>query len=928
MNNVKIELINHGVLDVSDDIPLALNFNLNDIADIKNRGGVWSKTIRLPGTANNNTILNNVFNVNITTLTFNQQVREAARIIVDGYVAFEGVFQVRKVKKIFKNSEDFKVEYDCYIKSDTSSFYTDISGKYLDELDLTEFNHTWEIANVRDSMVNGTWINGYQYFLGAVDDVWADYEARDLLPAIYARTYWDRIFLEAGYTYEWDEIGELKFDRQIIPYNGETLRPTVSEVYRFAAGISTGYEYWLLSTNSYQNSTPSVPGRTGFYTNNLPPVSVGRADVIFNDDATSPWFDYNELYSTTTGTYDVSAFDGAMEFETKYTVSMQFLMKTFTGAPNSDDILAQGGFAEVYVRNTLRVYDGNNVQLGILSEYNSDVVSLNEDDLPQAFSMNYKVEAGTFDVEHFAVYNSDDYPTAAYVKNVFEFKTNTEPQDDPWFGFKDGASRYQADIYAVFYPQPNEVGHFNNSPNTFVTEGSPITIKGVVPKKVKQSDFILAFTKMYNLYIHPDEYNPTNLIVRTRDKFYEDGNELDWTEKVNIESIDVELISNTQKKLKKFSYKEDSKDSLSEAYTEQTNEIYGQLEYIFENEFTKDVETVEPIFSPTFLLEQGDKGGTYRTVPYITARSPKNNIRILYVGDVLKGTWSYYNGEGNVPSSFINYTNYRFTGHIFPNPTTPNLDLHFGICDYYSHTGDITDNNLFNNHYANQMNIFDTGHIMTAYFNLNYTDVTSLGLNERIYIYDSWWYINKITDFDLNNTKLTKVELLSADPTIPNFVPNNNVVVNNSKGDALARARNRESMDKSVSNILGTNTIYTKILGNNNTVQSGSKSILIVGDRNRVDGVNNIIQGDNNTVNGDNITVLGYDGGTFDEDGTTSIGELRLISNYVTAGRDEVLNHFPDNKIINFVSAGRDEVRPIGTYSVETNIDGSRDKII
>ena len=46
MNNTKLELINHGVLDISNEVPLALNFNLNDIRDIRNRGGVWSKTIK------------------------------------------------------------------------------------------------------------------------------------------------------------------------------------------------------------------------------------------------------------------------------------------------------------------------------------------------------------------------------------------------------------------------------------------------------------------------------------------------------------------------------------------------------------------------------------------------------------------------------------------------------------------------------------------------------------------------------------------------------------------------------------------------------------------------------------------------------------------------------------------------------------------
>jgi hypothetical protein len=45
-------------------------------------------------------------------------------------------------------------------------------------------------------------------------------------------------------------------------------------------------------------------------------------------------------------------------------------------------------------------------------------------------------------------------------------------------------------------------------------------------------------------------------------------------------------------------------------------------------------------------------------------------------------------------------------------------------------------------------------------------DIQSLKLNDKIYIDNSWWNINKIADYNANNNQLTKVELISIDTEI------------------------------------------------------------------------------------------------------------------------------------------------------------------
>ena len=72
----QIQLGTKGYLDISQDVPVPLNFSVAEIQDISKRQGGFSKTIELPGTANNNNLFSNLFDVNITDTTFDPNIRE------------------------------------------------------------------------------------------------------------------------------------------------------------------------------------------------------------------------------------------------------------------------------------------------------------------------------------------------------------------------------------------------------------------------------------------------------------------------------------------------------------------------------------------------------------------------------------------------------------------------------------------------------------------------------------------------------------------------------------------------------------------------------------------------------------------------------------------------------------------------------------
>lgn len=947
MAQVRLQLENWGYLDVIDEVVMPLNYNFNDIINLTNRGGVWSKTIELPGTNHNNDILGQVFNVNTNTLTFNPKRKERIRISVDGFNHFDGIFQLRKVRKKYITNEDFKIIYDCYIKSESSSFYSEISGKFLDELAplLNTSNGTqypvidFNESVIQDSMVNGDVSYGYQFYLPYATENF--YTPAQMIPGIYAKVIWDNIFFQSDYEYEWDELEEVDFDKMIITHQGGELKPYDDAQYEMRAGIQTKYirEAAFLSYTNVPTVFNDISQYNFVIGNNLAVKSA------FDDDFTSQqgWFDNNNSYNTDPLPY-VSAFEytlpenytGELTLESKFNHEIIITYKRPIWAlTNTASIILKPGW---YTDDTpvkwkiKKVHYGRRLPSfinpsGIFEILNEEIIEIEDNQafsglgVPSGFSTIFVRNFLTITDTLTTTLNTNDLQdvvsvgTALYIE-IDGFWWAIENPDGPYSQYP---SLYDIDV--VQLPSNDEDAHFSVKSNNFVGYNTQLPIETLIPKKIKQTDFILSIIKMFNLYVIQDPIQENKLIFKSRDTFYSEGEELDWTEKIDIRSVDIELISNRRKKTTDFTHKQDDKDALLKAYDDNTQEVYGQLEYILENDFIKDTETIETIFSPAVAIDIFN-----RQTPYIDNLIEKN-IKIMYVGDILQGYWSFYNGYGNLPENFFTNDYYRYVGHFYPNQNEPIKDLNFGICDFYAHNRKyITDNNLYNRFYRTQMDIIENGHIMTAYFNLTYPDVKNLKFNERIYVYDSWWNINKIIDFDINNKKLTKVELITSDKTIGDFIPNHRII-NLDNFSNVGNTLNEASQENKVDNTISVNVGKTEIIGVDNTIQGESTTNFILGDRNKIKGTNLLIQGQENKVNGNNITVLGLNKGIFTDDDTVYTGTLIKQVHFIDAGRDNVLDKYPENKVINMIDGGRDEVRPYGSFSIESVIDGGRDRV-
>jgi hypothetical protein len=762
--NVKIQL-ETGYLDVKEGTAFPLNFGVADIRDVSKKSGAFSKTITLTGTDNNHNLLNHYYDVNIQAGTFNINTLTRCSIIQNGIPVLEsGYIQLIGINKTQVTADyENEVEYEVLIKDESSDFYTKLGNKELTDLDFTDLNHEYRAENVIDSYGN-TQADGYKYLLPFKDS--NNYLLQDMKPAIYAKTYFDRIFSNAGFSYTWDTLSAAHFDKLIIPFNGE-------------AGL-IDYNDYLVEANNTLNATG------------------GESTYLIPITGWTETQDNFGLFNPTTGVYDVP-----LNLQGGENIVFQF---TYT--------------ADIYLTNpsaTLATFDlaiGEYKPIFRLNK-NGAYYSFGNSSQAATFIAGQTIPSGTSNIGTFTetiTVLCGGVITTDIIECLAGLYINLFGAGDTWISsgvpVNVTSEIDYTSIEVRILPSSNILGY-----------GAVIDMNNAVPNKVKQADFIKSVFTMYNLYVEPDTEAPNNLILMHRDDYYDSGAEIDWTYKLAKDKDQaLQFLPELSAKKLILTYKNDSDDP-NKIYFEATKEIYGQLEYIFDNEYVKGIDTKEILFSPTPIGQS-----TFNAYLPLLSGAPKVNIRILYDGG--EGTCDAYNLYNYGTTGETNVTTYPILHH-WDNPTNPTFDILFGQPDYMFYEGySITNNNLYNLYWRRTVNQINVGKMLTAYFNLREDDIQSLKLNSKVRIDNSWWTINKVIDYDCNANNLTKVELMSADTEIDLAPFKKADVTPTTIGDLSTHTGSIHWDNTFVGNVIP-NTSTSAIYGQGNVIQPGVNGIIV-----------------------------------------------------------------------------------------------------
>jgi hypothetical protein len=351
--------------------------------------------------------------------------------------------------------------------------------------------------------------------------------------------------------------------------------------------------------------------------------------------------------------------------------------------------------------------------------------------------------------------------------------------------------------------------------------------------------------------------------------------------------------------------------------------------------------------------------GYFKVVDIRDNKSIVINIPFSSVGSGAAVGGTVYPIDGMLPCSVDNdawvfegtrYKAYPYLGHM-NNPQNPSYDLNYGqTTGLYYQEETVTNNNLYSVYWENYINELSdrTSRIITANFYLDAFDIADFRFNDNIFILNQYYKVNKILNYDPTREGLVKVELIKTlyitvprrfsrwsqfwniqgniGPAVTGPVkPQGGVLggISGAVGTGTTIKGNKQLV------IGAANEVYTPksaVLGDNNVV--ASEKSYVFGDANYIQGDNKnvMVIGDGNIIRPGvtNTFVFGNNQDVADSNSFVVNMSQLTVADVVDASRNEVLNPFPDTKLINYVSGSRNAVRELAGDDLVNYLSGGR----
>jgi hypothetical protein len=989
-------------LDAYKDEPISLIFNIADIADIASRNSSFSKTIKLPETANNRQVFADISDLAAEPVTFNPNKKARCWILLDTLPVIEGYLQLRRV---YYNKSTQSAEYEVVIYADTDNFYKQLGDLNISDMDFSELNHDWTQTNIVQSWT-ASWNNGYYYplidygqnwELGDINGWTNTYKTYisvgEMYPATNVKYIWDKIFSNAGYTYQSNFLNSDMFKDLYIPFNkAKITRDLDTSEGRFTIGMTQAISAtsgfvasWTATQLTPGGSFPLIiqgpgPGGPQPVPNGLT-YKVWQGKIPFRDEA-SPNGDPNNSYSTTTYEYTAPSNFISSSFTCNFDIQFPALPTNGYSAQTTQS--PYGPCIFIAFKRSRNPLTGATVSATTDNPLGGTVI-------PIAGSTNVR-KFTTSDIPGLTITGSGNrivrgQLTTDILKDTTAVNTRKlYPGEKVWVEVSYSCNMNQLNSSGLITTNsPANTGtlasnktlitflganKFWNNQLPTISAGENITYNSIIPSNVKQKDFVSSIIKMFNLIVEPSKDYAKNLIIEPRDDYFNSGQVKDWTYKLDIsQPIEEQILGETQNKKTILKYKDD-KDFYNQDYITITGNIaYGEYDYYIDNDFISGEKKIETIFSPTPIVgiynnnvatkfaipkivkerqvqpqeftdhniriltrfspqatsnwTYGDyqfrDGGAYNAYTVLTSNGFGNATHSFQVGDViavrqndggalkpmLQATFTIVEVVNNksividIPFSTVGsgaavggqaiplkglvgldesltwqlestkYRYYPYLGH-YDHPQLPSYDINFGqiVGAYYPQTV-TTNDNLYEMFWSNMLNeISDKdSRIVKGNFYLTSTDIANFRFNDKIYINNQYYKVNKIDGYDPTQERLTKVELVKTKfITIPRKSTRRpwtiNVSVKN-VGEALNVPIREIALRPSAivgprNNVYGSGAVVvgsdnhvvgkSLTIGNSNIIQA--EGVSVVGNNNQIDSevVSSQIIGDNNTL--------------------------------------------------------------------------------
>lgn len=283
--------IENNRLDISADISSLLTFAIDDVKDFASRQTAFSKTIVLPGTANNNALFGNIFDVgssnvhdsSLPNIAYNFNASKSAKCLAfqNNIQSFKGSLRLLEIIN-YRGG----IEYEVAIFGEIAQLNVALSSALLEDLDFSAYDETWDEVNIVASWDNPGGSGVYYPLIdhGTYSTGKHDWDFRTMRPALYVKEYIDKMFEAANYRYTCSLFDTARFKSLIIPHNQKVLLSLTSRA--LYATLSTS-QLMLDSSNGITTKKPNWTDITaggftyasGVFTYTQPSTISGTARV-------------------------------------------------------------------------------------------------------------------------------------------------------------------------------------------------------------------------------------------------------------------------------------------------------------------------------------------------------------------------------------------------------------------------------------------------------------------------------------------------------------------------------------------------------------------------------------------------------------------------------------------------------------------------
>jgi hypothetical protein len=716
------------LLQLTEDSPVKMNLSVSELNPFT-PSSFYSQTFRIPAVGPNVQFFQDAYSVN--GYSFNPAQSASAWILNDGFLFAVGNLNLQSV---FYNERTGVIEYECYFLGDTSDLVSEIGEGGLDQLDTSDLEHFINYENITKSwdavvgttggLVDGNVVYplcdwGYTYNNNNFPNestvsvgfpqsftrgITGGLELSQMKPATKIKWLWDKIFEQAGYTYESTFLESELFDNLYMVYDQEA-QP----------------EY-AIPVGECQINAPVF--RVGLGLTRVVPFSVTISDPnkVYNTE---------DHYWTCPQTGSYSLYGTGYAYPPSYQFAFpqaQFIVKLY-----ADNTVINTPYTWI----TPIAVPGNTYFQGV--QWSAGVT--------YTFTQGQKV------------YLTIENLTWSNVNVLFrdsQFAVVTSPAD--------------VQNMKQFLPD------------------------ATVMKKI---DFLKSITKMFNLVFEPSKTQQRKLIIEPWKDWILLGGVKDWTKywdgNFDFQSSAVFL---DQPRIVAFKGQMDE-DFQNKAYQEQFKLDYAFRQFDSNIKLLKGTQDIEIGFGST-PLESIPKKTSPQYPDWVLpalARIQPGDPTEQRAGKVEpiqpKPRILFYNGKRSNPVDWYLMVDYPgVTGAAqdqyplmspyseFPPNEFSTLQLSFQSEDALwsadsTYTGKVQ-NDLYTEYWSDFIDwIYDPfNRKINLTMRLDPLDVQSLRFNDKIWIKDSWYFVNKISDYPVGEVAQVKVELVKVpQAAIPGPLP-------------------------------------------------------------------------------------------------------------------------------------------------------------